>query len=178
MSFDVIIVGAGPAGLSTACKLAQLCQDNETSLDICLIEKGSEIGAHILSGAVLETTALNEFFPNWRDMDAPVKTAVTEEEVMLLLNDSSAINVPGFLVPEALNNAENLTPPGTSCSCSPGLQPNKFCMTTQVLLLALPLGIWVEIKREMKKVILKQAMIYTQSTPCLPRAAVGILASN
>ena len=107
MSFDVVIVGAGPAGLSTACKLAQLCQDHEIFLDICLIEKGSEIGAHILSGAVLETTALDELFPNWRGMDAPVKTAVTEEEVLLLLNDNRAISVPGFLVPEALNNAEN-----------------------------------------------------------------------
>jgi electron-transferring-flavoprotein dehydrogenase len=107
MSFDVVIVGAGPAGLSTACKLAQLCQDHEVSLDICLIEKGSEIGAHILSGAVLETSALDELFPDWQNMGTPVKTEVTDEEVLLLLNGNSALNVPDFLVPTALDNTGN-----------------------------------------------------------------------
>ena len=107
MPFDVVIVGAGPAGLSTACKLAQLCQDHETSLDICVIEKGSEVGAHILSGAVLQTQALEELFPNWADMGAPIDVTVTDDQVHLLLSGSSAIRLPSFLVPPALHNDGN-----------------------------------------------------------------------
>ena len=107
MPFDVVIVGAGPAGLSTACKLAQLCQDHEASLDICVIEKGSEVGAHILSGAVLQTQALEELFPNWADMGAPIDVTVTDDQVHLLLSGSSAIRLPSFLVPPALHNYGN-----------------------------------------------------------------------
>jgi len=107
MPFDVVIVGAGPAGLSTACKLAQLCQDHEASLDICVIEKGTEVGAHILSGAVLQTQALEELFPNWADMGAPIDVTVTDDQVHLLLSGSSAIRLPSFLVPPALHNYGN-----------------------------------------------------------------------
>jgi len=107
MPFDVVIVGAGPAGLSTACKLAQLCQDHEASLDICVIEKGTEVGAHILSGAVLQTQALEELFPNWADMGAPIDVTVTDDQVHLLLSGSSAIRLPSFLVPPALHNDGN-----------------------------------------------------------------------
>lgn len=107
MPFDVVIVGAGPAGLSTACKLAQLCQDHETSLDICVIEKGSEVGAHILSGAVLQTQALEELFPDWADMGAPINVTVADDQVHLLLSGSSAIRLPSLLVPSALHNDGN-----------------------------------------------------------------------
>ena len=66
MEFDVVIVGAGPAGLSTACKLSQLAAENDKEITICVVEKGSEVGAHILSGAVLEPRALFELFPDWK----------------------------------------------------------------------------------------------------------------
>ena len=74
MEFDVVIVGAGPAGLATACRLGQLAQENEQELMICVVEKGADIGAHILSGAVFEPRALNELFPDWKDRGAPLNT--------------------------------------------------------------------------------------------------------
>ena len=78
MEFDVVIVGAGPAGLSAAIKIRQLAiEKNLPDLSVCVVEKGSEVGAHILSGAVLEPRAINELFPNWKDEGAPLNVPVT-----------------------------------------------------------------------------------------------------
>ena len=76
MKYDVVIVGAGPSGLSTAIKLKQI----DSNLNICVLEKGAEVGAHILSGNVFETKALDELLPNWRDEGAPIKTKVFKEK--------------------------------------------------------------------------------------------------
>lgn len=107
MEFDVLIVGAGPAGLSSACRLAQLARQNEQELSICVVEKGSEIGAHILSGAVFEPRALNELFPDWKERGAPLNTAVSGDDIYLFKNAERATRLPDFIVPKAFHNEGN-----------------------------------------------------------------------
>src|SRR5690606_31182372 len=104
MDFGVVVVGGGPAGLATAIRLAQLARERDHALSICLIEKGSEIGAHIVSGAVFETRALDELLPDWRNMDAPVTTAVTSDTVHYLHSETGAVRVPHALIPKMLHN--------------------------------------------------------------------------
>ena len=106
MEFDVVIVGAGPSGLSAAIRLKQLCAAHGVDLGVCILEKGSEVGAHILSGAVLDPRALDELLPDWKDRGAPLNTPVTAER-FLFLTEGSAFRIPNFLLPPQLDNHGN-----------------------------------------------------------------------
>ena len=107
MEFDVVIVGAGPSGLATACKLLQLAQEKQQELTVCVVEKGSEVGAHILSGAVLEPTALNELFPDWQAMGAPLNTPVLKDQMHILTSPKTSIALPSFAIPKPMHNEGN-----------------------------------------------------------------------
>ena len=93
MEFDVVIVGAGPSGLATAIRLRQLSEAHDGAMSVCVVEKGSEVGAHILSGAVLEPRSLTELLPDWQELGAPLKTPVSEDR-LLFLTRNSAVRLP------------------------------------------------------------------------------------
>ena len=107
MEFDVVIVGAGPSGLATACRLMQQAHEQDRELTVCVVEKGSEVGAHILSGAVVEPRALDELFPDWKERGAPLNTAVTEDQIFLLKDANKAQKLPNCVVPKTMHNHGN-----------------------------------------------------------------------
>ena len=107
MAVDVVIVGAGPAGLATACRLLQKAKAQEKEITVCVLEKGSEVGAHILSGAVFEPSALKELFPDWKEKGAPLNTRVSADEVYFLPNENSSLKFPNFIVPKSMQNHGN-----------------------------------------------------------------------
>ena len=110
MEYDVVIVGGGPSGLATAIKLKQLNAD----VNVCVLEKGAEIGSHILSGNVFETRALDELIPNWKDLGAPLNTPVKKDKLLFLL-ENIGLPVPSFVMPPMNNHGNYVISLGNLC---------------------------------------------------------------
>src|SRR5699024_8155896 len=107
MEFDVVIVGAGPSGLAAACRLIQKAAEADQEISVCVVEMGSEVGAHLPSSAVFETRALHELFPNWKEMGAPIHTPVERDDIYLFKNAEESHKIPNYFVPKTMHNQFN-----------------------------------------------------------------------